>query len=43
MVLLLCVSVFALYERKNRDQKKIKYRSAEGWIANYVNRVIEKQ
>jgi len=42
MVLLL-VSVFALVERKNRDQKKVKYRSAEGWIANYVNRVIEKQ
>jgi hypothetical protein len=31
--------VFALYERKNEIQKKIKYRSAEGSIADCVSRV----
>jgi hypothetical protein len=34
--------VFALYERKNEIQKKIKYRSAEGWIADCVTRLDEK-
>jgi hypothetical protein len=29
----LCLS-FALVERKTETQKKIKYRSAEGWIAD---------
>jgi hypothetical protein len=32
--------VFALYERKNEIQKKIKYRSAEGKIADCVSPVI---
>src|SRR5215208_3383847 len=32
-----CVSVFALVERKNRNTKEAKYRSAEGWIADCVS------
>ena len=32
--------LFALYERKKETQKKIKYRSAEGEIADCVSRVI---
>jgi hypothetical protein len=32
--------VFALCEHKNEIQKKIKYRSAEGWIADCVSPVI---
>jgi len=31
---------FALVERKKEPQKKIKYRSAEGWIADCVSGVI---
>jgi hypothetical protein len=34
--------VFALCERKNEIQKKIKYRSAEGWIADCVSPVTQK-
>jgi hypothetical protein len=34
--------VFALCERKNEIQKKIKYRSAEGWIADCVSPVIKR-
>jgi hypothetical protein len=33
------ISVFALYERKNRDTKEEKYRSAEGRIADCVSPV----
>jgi hypothetical protein len=32
--------LFALVERKKETQKKIKYRSAEGEIADCVSRVI---
>jgi len=31
--------IFALYERKNETQKKIKYRSAEGEMADCVSPV----
>jgi hypothetical protein len=33
--------IFALYERKNETQKKIKYRSAEGQIADCISPVSQ--
>jgi hypothetical protein len=33
--------VFALVEGKNRDTKEEKYRSAAGWSADCVSRVID--
>jgi len=36
----ICMSVFALVERKNRHTKKITYRSAEGWIGDRVTPAI---
>jgi hypothetical protein len=35
----ICISVFVLYERKTKIQKKIKHRSAEGLIADRESRI----
>jgi len=38
----ICISVFALVERKTELQKKIMYHAAEGWSADRVTRVSDR-